>query len=173
MAKILINGALFNLGWLACVVLRNHWSLLAVLAVIAIYLYMEESHLRARGAIVVAVAVLVGFAVDNAMLSEGLLIPVGTDAGDLAPFWMTALWAILSTTFNIAFKPLQNKLVLAGVMGAISAPLTYLGAVRLGAAEFGVPAEFALAGLGVVWLLVFPAGLLFTRRLMSRASPGV
>lgn len=170
MARILINGALFNLAWLACVVLRNHWSLLAVVAAIAMYLFMEEGHLRLRGAIVIAVAVLVGFAVDNAMLSEGLLIPVDTQAGDFAPFWMTSLWAILSTTFNIAFKPLQNKLVLAGIMGAISAPLTYLAAVRLGAAEFGVPAEFALAGLAVVWLLVFPAGLLFTRRLMSRAT---
>ncbi|MFK7732885.1 MAG: DUF2878 domain-containing protein [Pseudomonadales bacterium] len=170
MLKIILNGALFNLGWLACVVLRNYWSLLAVLAVIALYLVMEERHLRQRGAIVVAVAVLVGFAIDNAMLSEGLLIPVGAEQGGFAPFWMTCLWAILATTFNIAFKPLQNKLVLAGVMGAISAPLTYLGAVRLGAAEFGVPAEFALAGLAVVWLLVFPAGLLFTRRLMSRAT---
>lgn len=170
MLRIILNGMLFNLGWLACVVLRSHWSLVAVFAVIAIYLFMEEPHLRLRGVIVIASAVVVGFAVDNAMLSEGLLIPDGTEPGDFAPFWMTSLWAILSTTLNIAFKPLQNKLVLAGIMGAIAAPLSYLAAVRLGAAEFGVPAEFALGGLAVVWLLLFPAGLLFTQRLMFRAT---
>lgn len=159
--RMLLNGTLFNAGWLACVLLRNFWSVLAVVVVIGVYLSMEPQ--RGRAIILLLVATVLGFAVDNAMLSEGVIYPV--DHGRFAPFWMTALWPLLATTFNIAFQSLQLRPILAAVLGGISAPLSYLAAVRFGAAEFGVPTLHALIGIGVVWAVVFPLGLQFARQL--------
>lgn len=161
----LANGLFFNIAWLACVLLRNGWSLVVAVLVMACYLAMEVD--RRRAGIVLCVALLIGFAVDNAMLDEGILIPVGST--NLAPFWMTLLWPLFATTLNIAFKGLQQRLLLAAILGAVFAPLSYLAAVRLGAAEFGVQAELALICIGFVWMILFPIGLQFTRRLMRRS----
>lgn len=160
--RILINGTLFNLGWLACVVFRNWLSVCAAIAVIGIYLAMERSIPRAL--VLLSVAAMIGVAVDNAMLAEGIIVPV--NAGQFAPFWMILLWPLLATTFNIAFASLQQRLILAAVLGGLAAPMSYLAAVKLGAAEFGVPTQFALLGIGFVWMILFPIGLQFTRQLM-------
>lgn len=161
--RMLLNGTLFNAGWLACVLLRNAWSMLALVLVLGIYLYMEPQ--RGRAVMLLAVATVLGFAVDNAMLSEGVIYPQGS--GRFAPFWMTALWPLLATTFNIAFRSLQSRPILAAILGGISAPLSYLAAVNFGAAEFGVPTLHAMLGIAAVWAVVFPLGLQFTRQLFN------
>ena len=130
--------------------------------ILAVYLGLEEQ--RKRGVILLITAFVFGFAVDNAMLNESVLIPEGS--GQFAPLWMTALWPLLATTLNNAFKGLQTKLALASVLGGGAAPLSYFAAVRLDAAAFGVPAEFALLGIACVWMITFPVALLYTRQLM-------
>lgn len=136
--------------------------MLVVLLILVVYLSIEEQ--RKRGVILLMTAIVFGFAIDNAMLSESVLIPEGS--GQFAPLWMTALWPLLATTLNVAFKGLQTKLVLASVLAGIAAPFSYFAAVRLDAAAFGVPAEFALLGIGCVWMIAFPVALLYTRQLM-------
>ncbi len=169
MPLMLLNGALYSLGWFACVALRNWISALVFVAVLAAYFYVEKQ--RYRAIVLLAVATLIGFSVDNALYREGVLIPV--DAGNVTPLWMTALWPLFATTFNIAFRPLQDSPVFAALLAAVVAPLTYLAAVQMGAAKFGVLTELALACIAFIWLLLFPIGLRFTRQLMvSNAVAG-
>lgn len=160
----MLGAVLFYVGWFACVMIRTPLALLLVAVILAVYVFSEEHKLRALT--VLLVVLVFGFAIDNAMLAESVIIPQGS--GLLAPAWMTALWPLFATTLNGVFKPLQTRLALAALLGGVLAPFSYLGAVKLGAAEFGVPAQYAMIGIGFVWAIVFPVALLFVHRLMAR-----
>lgn len=102
------------------------------------------------------VATLAGGLGDSAVQASGLLLYAGVPAASiLAPAWIFSLWAVFTATFDQNFGWLRGRPALAAILGAVAGPLSYAGAVRLGAARYGsIPG--ATAALAVLWGTAMP-----------------
>ena len=167
---VALNVALFQAGWLACVLAAAHglpWAgILAAAAVVAWHTARAQS--PARELKLVALAVVVGALCDSALAASGWIAFAPEAAAGLAPWWILAMWALFATTLNVSLAWLRSRLPLAGVLGAISGPLAYWAGARLGALELRQPAA-ALAALALGWAAILP-GLLAAARRMDRAA---
>jgi hypothetical protein len=74
-----------------------------------------------------------------------------------------ALWALFATALNVSMRWLKPRLLLAALLGAVCGPLSYWGAVRLGAVQFVDPLRIAIA-LAVGWAVLMPALMWLSRR---------
>lgn len=103
-----------------------------------------------------AAGVAVGTVFDGVLAGSGRLAYAVPD-GLPAPAWLLAIWASFALTLTCSFAPLQGRLVLASVVGAIGGPLAYLSASRgFGAVEFIAPAPQALLALAAGWAIALP-----------------
>ena len=163
---VLLNIAVFQVGWFSCVLgaaRGRPWLGLAVVAIIVAGWLASAPRPSALLQLTVLTA-LVGYSWDSWLTVSGL---IGYQAGPLsplAPLWILALWLLLATTLHVSLRWLQFKLPLAAVLGALSAPLAYVGAARLGALTL-VRFQPALWALALGWALLLPLLLLLARRL--------
>lgn len=153
-----INFVLFQLGWFACILGAAHGYVpLAVafcLAFVAFHLW--QSFDRPKEALLLLKILLLGIAVDTALLQTGSLdFESKGFVPELSPIWMWSLWLILACTLNESMSWLKGRYFLAGVLGAITGPLSYLAGVKLGAASWGNEIQ-ALVLLTVVWAIAMP-----------------
>ena len=159
-----LNVALFQAGWLACVLGAAYglpWAgVAAAAAVVAWHARRAAAELK-----LVALAVAVGALSDSALAASGWVdfAPVAAAEG-LAPWWILAMWALFATTLNVSLAWLRSRLPLAALLGAMSGPLAYWAGARLGALELRQPAA-ALGALALVWAAVLPGLLAAARRL--------
>lgn len=176
----LINLALFQAGWWSCVLLGAspaHWSgTLIAIGIVAFHLVLSD-HAMAELKLI-AVAIIVGLLWDSLLVRLDLLnYPHGMLSDSLAPHWIIAIWALFATTCNLSMRWLKNRTVLAALMGAIGAPLSYYAGLKAGAVSMPDQAA-ALIILGLGWALLMPLlmnlsirydGFLPTFSAMSRA----
>jgi hypothetical protein len=77
---------------------------------------------------------------------------------------MVALWAEFAIALNVTLRWLKRRPVLAGMLGAVFGPLSFLGGVRLGAARF-VDEPAALVTLACMWAVLMPLVMWLSDRL--------
>lgn len=165
---ILLNFVAFEIGWFACVLGAARHQARLGLAVTALILL--GSVLLARGAwprqlLLLLLVALIGFVWDSALSYAGLTAYAGSFFGRLlAPAWIVALWALFAMTLDVSLRWLQGRTVIAMVLGAIAAPLSYYGGARLGALTLPHPVA-ALWAEAVGWGTMLPGLLLLARRL--------
>ncbi len=159
--RALVNLASVHVGCLSCVLgAARGMPLLGpivVLALAALHLFLSRS--RVRDLVVLVAAGLLGFALDGAVTSAGVMtFPPGAATEWTAPLWMTALWVNLATSLNLGLRVLQGRYLLALEIGAVGGPLVYGSGASAGALSFGhawgpaaIGAEFALALPVLVW----------------------
>jgi hypothetical protein len=165
--RVLINVALYQAGWFACVLgaARDRSGL-----GIAIALLVVGGGLLAAprpGALLQLTALtgVVGYSWDSWLSVSGLIgyLP-GPLSPPLAPLWILALWLLFSTTLQVSLRWLQPKPWLAALLGALAAPLAYYAAARLGALT--LPRMLpALSAQAAGWALLLPLLLRLARRL--------
>ncbi len=166
------NFALFQAGWLACVLGAAHrvpW-VGALAAVLVAAWHVLRAAQPARELALVAIAAVLGALFESALLHSGLVHY--TSAGpieSIAPYWMVALWAIFATTLNLSLRWLHGHPALAALLGGVAAPLAYYSGARLGALEFPAPGA-ALAAIAAGWAVLTPALLAAARRLDGYAT---
>ncbi len=160
----MLNALLFNIGWAACVVLRDHLALLLALGIVAFHL-LAVSRLRNEYLYLGGVW-LIGLVTDRVMVGSGLLQPAASDVS--AVLWMGALWPMLASTLNHSLALLRERVLFSALVGAVSGPFAYWTAVRLGAAEAGVAMPVFICSLALLWGLMLP--LLYW---LARKLPGV
>jgi hypothetical protein len=156
--KTLLNVALFQVGWFACVLGAAGgvpWlGPLVVLAVVAVHLGLArraERELR-----LILAALVLGLLVDSLLLSTGWLeYPNGFWLPGLAPYWIVAMWALFATTLNVSLAWLHGRTVLAALLGAVGGPLSYLAGEKLGGIVLVKP-DLALAALALAWGAAMP-----------------
>ena len=68
-----------------------------------------------------------------------------------APAWIAMLWVAFALTLNHSLGWLVRRPLLAVAFGLIGSPASYFAAQRLGAVEFLVAPQAALALIGVAW----------------------
>jgi hypothetical protein len=161
--SMLINAALFQIGWFACVMGGNTIALLsALLVLLAHWFFISKSFAEWRLIFLVAIA---GTLIDSILFATNIF----TDGSErsFAPLWLISLWLIFPTTLNHSFAWLHQRLGLAIVLGAIAGPLSYLAGVKLGAVNFGVEPMQAMLVIGVIWAIFLPVSLALIARWRS------
>jgi carbohydrate-selective porin OprB len=105
------------------------------------------------------VAMLLGIALDSTLAASDLVAYASAvPSPHAAPVWIIAIWAAFALTLRHSFRFLHGRRVLAAALGAIGAPLAYLGAARgWHAVAFPRGTTAALIALGIGWLVAMPA----------------
>jgi hypothetical protein len=160
MLSKLLNFALFQAGWFACVLAGAHGMPVAAVAaagaVIGVSLRWFSADRLSEARLLLAVA-LIGFCVDTVHLSFGVFALIGVPRfPHLCPSWLVALWAMFGTTLRGSLSWLAGRYALAAVLGAVAGPLSYLGGAKLGAVTLHPSRAFTVAALAVGWAVVMP-----------------
>ena len=155
---VVVNVALFQAGWFACVLgAAQGWSHAGPLFALAIVAgYVARAPKPRRELLLVAIAVAAGALADSLLAAAGWVDYQGAAPIEgAAPYWILALWALLAVTLNVSMRSLRGRPALGALLGLIGGPLAYLGGEKLGAVVLAQPLP-ALAALAVVWALATP-----------------
>ena len=156
-SRALVNLASVHVGWFSCVLgaaRGKPWvGPVVVLALVVLHLLLSRS--REKDAGILIVAGLLGFALDGAATSAGVLsFPPGSGIAWIAPLWMAALWINLATALNLGLRVLQGRYLLALGIGAAAGPLAYGSGASVGALSLGY--SWSLVVVGAEWALALP-----------------
>lgn len=164
--NILINVIAFKIGWMASVLgAANGMPFVGPMVVgIAIAIHLYNSHSPMSELQLILMSGATGAICDSLLVSTGWLsYPSGTVLSGFAPYWIVGMWMLFATTFNMAFRWLHSKTVLAFFMGAVFGPLSFYFGAKIGAVELVNPVA-AMASLSVIWALAFPSLLALAKR---------
>jgi len=166
-ARVLLNFAVFQIAWFACVLGGAHDRVtagtLAVAAAVALHLAIAPR--PGPEARLVAILTGIGLVWDSLVVSLGLMsYPAGTFAPGVAPLWILAMWALFATTLNLSMSWLKGRPWLAAAFGAVGGPLAYVAGRKLGGVEMNEPA-LALLVQGLGWAVMMPLLLRLAARL--------
>ncbi|MBS0388940.1 MAG: DUF2878 family protein [Proteobacteria bacterium] len=155
--SLLLNAALFQAGWWACVVSaaqqRAVQAALALAGVVAIQILLHAAPLRALWLALACLAL--GAVIETLLVALHVTAyPHAELVLGLAPAWMAGLWALLSTTLDASLRWLQGRRVLGIALGAGAGALSYAAGARLGALV--LPGAHALWVIAAVWGLALP-----------------
>lgn len=171
--NMLINILAFKIGWVSSVVgVAIDIPMLgpaAILLAIAIHLLVVNRPVS-EFVLIIATGVI-GAGVDSIMISAGWLsYPSGTLLAGFSPYWIVAMWMLFATTFNVSFRWLQSKMMLAVLLGALSGPLSYYFGAKFGAVTLNDFTSSMIA-LAIGWGALIPALLLLAKWLDAAPLP--
>lgn len=158
-AAVLANFAVFQATWFAAVFGAKSciplWSVFCV--VCAVLWHLGRTYSPAREARLVAAVTLVGFLVETVSGVFGYVSfpSCGDVPGWWPPYWLVAMWALLSICLNVSLRWLRGRWLLASALGAFGGPVSFAAGARLGAARF-VETVPALLLIATTWALVMP-----------------
>lgn len=152
----------YQVVWFALVIGAAHgapgWALVAGAAFVIAQVAL--SHQVASECRLLGMALLFGLVIDGVPAMLGWWryaspTPAGPPGG--APVWILMLWLSFATTLNRSLSFVRNHVGWAALLGAIGAPLAYLGAARgWGAVLLPQPAYGAMAWLAATWACALP-----------------
>jgi len=175
MWRIIACGLLFNIGWFGCVLASRFDMPLAALPLVVTIVAAQFSWTSPLSwrvtALFVACVTIVGASVDTLMLSTGVLAFEGRSAPSVEfVLWIAAFWANFAAVPNVALRWLRGRAWLAGVLGAVSAPGTYLAGAKLGALSIGEPTWRSMLLIGVEWAVLLPLIVVLGSSLEARGT---
>jgi hypothetical protein len=156
---------LLQVGWLACVLggaSGNAWIGPAVAALfIALHCgWIATAGTRGRELRNVLLFGLAGCLIDAVQVRCGVLcFPADTFTVAGIPPWLAALWFLFPILFHSAFTWLHGRPLLAALLAAIGAPLSYRAGAALDALQLGSQEWASLTSLGLAWALFLPLAL--------------
>lgn len=160
MLRKLLNFALFQAGWFACILGAAHGMPAVALAAACLVIVVNLWHFskdRMSDLRLLLVVALIGFCVDSIHLHLGVFALIGAPHfPHLCPLWLVALWAMLATILRESLSWLAGRYGLAALLGAIAGPLSYLGGARLGAATMNPNRAFSMTALAIGWAVAMP-----------------
>lgn len=146
--RSVLNFLGYQIGWFACVLGAVYDQLLLGmligLAIIAWHL------VRAGRSLIELISLLMAGVIGT--LWESSLVGMGwihyyngTYVEGMAPFWITMLWLLFATTFNLSLHWLRRRWLMAAIFSALGAPGAFYAGARLGALELVAMPEALLA----------------------------
>ncbi|MFK8029724.1 MAG: DUF2878 domain-containing protein [Gammaproteobacteria bacterium] len=172
MKDVVTNLTMYKIGWVACVLgAASGQPWIGVVAVaVACVIHIASAHTKSKTVLLLVSAALLGLAWESFMVFSGWLdYSVSGHTGNIAPYWIVALWVLFATTLNVGFKWLKGRLVVATLLGAIGGPLAFAAGQRAGAVEFGHPVNSLLA-VGLGWAVLMPLLVVLARNLNGHAT---
>jgi hypothetical protein len=164
---LIVSFLVFQGAWFACV-LGAAWGrpdLGVTIALLVCGAHLALSAGRRNDLVLACAALALGLIWDTAMLRFGVVgyAAPGPVPG-WAPGWILALWLLFATLLRGPLRWLHGRTLLAALLGGVGGPLSYLGAVRLGAGSFR-NVEEAMLVLGLGWAVMTPLLIELARRL--------
>lgn len=169
----LTNFLLFQIGWFACVwsaAQNSAWiGVMAVIMISAFHVMSSEQPKQELS--LLALAALIGLVWESLLVWQGYLrFSEGMILGQLAPYWIVAMWVLFATTLNLSLRWLKDRLMLAVVFGALGGPLAYFAGARLGAVSMPDQAV-SLSVIALGWAVLTPLLIILARRFDGFVSP--
>jgi hypothetical protein len=164
----LVNYALYQIGWFACVVgasVQHPWAGLSIAVALtaAHVIWSEEPAIEAS---LVLLAAAVGTALESIQIAAGTYtFSSGLVLGALPPPWLVMMWGQFATTFRFSLRPVIASPMRAALFGAVGGPAAFLAGQRLGAVTFLPPVVNGLLRLAVCWSLAMATFAVIVRRL--------
>jgi hypothetical protein len=157
----ILNLAIFQAGWIVCVVGGDSYAIAyTAIALLIHHWYVLEKNSEWQ---LIAIVTVVGSLWDILMALSGMLYYA--DSGFLGiPIWLICLWALFATTFMHSLSWFSRYLWVAAVFAAVMGPASYWFGSELSDAYFGTPILISLMVMAVGWSILFPAGIYLTRR---------
>jgi hypothetical protein len=157
----IVNLAIFQAGWIVCVVGGDLYAIVyTAIALLIHHWYVLEKNSEWQ---LIAIVTVVGSLWDILMALSGMLYYA--DSGFLGiPIWLICLWALFATTFMHSLSWFSRYLWIAAVFAAVMGPASYWFGSELSDAYFGTPILISLVVMAVGWSILFPAGIYLTRR---------
>lgn len=147
-----LNALLFQATWFACVIgaaTGRPW-----LGAVPLALLAAQVAWRPRAGDLRLVAIALAFGPALSWLWQRLDLLAYASPGPVAghaPAWIVMLWVAFALTLNHSLGWLGRRPLLALAFGLVGSPASYWAAQRLGAVQFLVPPQAALAAIGVAW----------------------
>ncbi len=163
---LILNIALFQAAWMACVLgaAKGVPGIGVIVAAVVVVWHLWRAADAKRELILIFVALLLGGLFETFLMQMGWVrYHNGIVIQGIAPYWMVALWAVFATTLNVSLHNLLAKRGLAVMLGALGGPAAYYAGAKLGALEF-VALGSALAAIGVGWAILTPVLFEVARR---------
>lgn len=165
---VLRDALVFQVAWFACVAFGNAGALLAALVLLPVQATWPGRR-DARDWALVALCSALGLSMDLGWQAIGLLDFRGDLLGPLPP-WLLFLWIFFSGTLLHSLAFLQQRLLLAAVLGAVAGPFSYWVGMRLGAADsIHAPLQVALV-MAPAWAVLLPLLAWLARRRVSQGG---
>ena len=157
----ILNLAIFQAGWIVCVVGGDLYAIAyTAIALLIHHWCVLEKNSEWQ---LIAIVTVVGSLWDILMALSGMLYYA--DSGFLGiPIWLICLWALFATTFMHSLSWFSRYLWVAAVFAAVMGPASYWFGSELSDAYFGTPILISLVVMAVGWSILFPAGIYLTRR---------
>lgn len=155
--RLVANFVLFQCAWFASVLgAARGYAWLGLLAVLLVAgWHLSVSARPPREAKLMLAAMLLGAVWESALVSLGLLsYPSGMLVPGLAPPWIVAMWALFALTLNVSMRWLKRRWALAGALGAVAGPLSFMAGERLGAVSFA--SDMTVIALSAGWAGLMP-----------------
>ncbi len=171
---LLVNQGLFQAAWPACVVgaaFNVAWTGWLVVGALAAW-QLQASRRHRLDWRIIAVCLAVGLTLDTAWIRLGLLeYTMPWPSPNFAPAWIMLLWLALALVINHSMAVFKQRLLLVGVLGAVSSPLSYFAGSRFGAVEWLAPAWQVVLATGLSWAVLLPALFWLARESVTPAWP--
>lgn len=152
LAFTITNVLLFQVGWLVCILCGSFWAGIYTLA--AIIFHFSIFPQRLNDAVAVLIALVLGLLHEMLLLHGGYIQFV--ESAYLPPLWLLCLWVLLGITLNHSLVWIYSRPLWSSLLGAISAPLSYLAGVKFSSAEWSSPLLVVLPIIAILWLAVLP-----------------
>lgn len=161
------NSGLFYLGWILAIKYAREGLYLRgpaiCTAIIALHLLFVRQPLF-EFCLVVTVCFF-GLLVDSSLAFAGVISYHGGYAccSWLAPPWVTTLWGLFATSLNHSFSWLDGRPLLSVPLGACGGTLTYMAAIKAGAADLLLGTTESVIILACLWGIIFPLSFTYNR----------
>lgn len=155
-----INFILFQVGWLAGVLLTNPWALSVALGILVFHLAVVSNHPWSEGRFIL-LGVVLGSLLDGLWFRTGVLQDSAGSAW--TPLWLVAIWAMFMTTLAHSLAWMHQRIWLPLVFAPVAGPMAYYAASRLGAVNLP-DIGLSLLALAVGWGFIFPLLMAIQRR---------
>ena len=157
--NVVINLVAFNGLWLLLVSQRSPVATGVALAWIALHFALFARQGEPRR---VASVMLVGVIIDGLLTRYGVF--AFTPEVPWLPAWLVLLWAAFGTTLEHSMAWALKTAWVAGLLGAVAGPFSYLVGYRLGAVELPMGVFVSALILAAIWGgLLFTASTLYSR----------
>ena len=158
--KKLINAALFQLGWFACVLGGDVIAFVVTVAILCIHeLFIVNKRYEWS---LIAIIAVTGFIIDNALSLFGVF-SFQSPSLLYIPLWLMCLWVLFATTLSHSLAWLKDRLWLAALLGGVSGPMSYLAGSKLADVALSSPPLFSLVTISLCWAILLPAFYLYMR----------
>ncbi|MEO7325607.1 MAG: DUF2878 domain-containing protein [Dokdonella sp.] len=174
-AAIWINAIAFQIVWTCAVAGAAYgapWAGPIAVGLFALY-QLGVSRTARNDACLIGFATVLGGICDS-WLAHAQIVQYASPwpSEAFAPVWIIALWVNLALTLNHSLAFLQRNLYVAAILGALSAPLSYLIAARAWHAVWlAEPMAPTLLVLAALWAIATPILAALARTLARRSPP--